>query len=173
MSAPDLAAVPDEPPQTVELAGRTFRLDDRGVSLMGLMEFAELARRQGQSTSGQDEMDTLAALLGLLEECIAADEWDAFRAHARQVRADADALNAVMTDAVAAKAARPTRPPSGSPDGRSTTGTNSAAGSSSPASSTRVGDLAVQRALEDDGRPDMALVVKRARQAASATSSTG
>jgi hypothetical protein len=105
MSAPDLAAVPDEPPQTVELAGRVFRLDDRGVSLMGLMEFAELARRQGQSTSGQDEMDALAALLGLLQECIAADEWDAFRAHARQVRADADELNAVMTDAVAAKAA--------------------------------------------------------------------
>jgi hypothetical protein len=76
-----------------------------------------------------------------------------------------------MAEAVSVKAGRPTQPPSASPGGRPPTGTNSAAGSSSPASPLRVGDPAVQAQLEEEGRPDLALVVKRARQAASTASS--
>jgi hypothetical protein len=153
--------------ETVELRGRTFRLDPRGVSLMGLMEFAVLAERQQQSTTAADEMAAMTALLGLLRECIAEDEWDAFRAHARTVRAGADELNRVMTDAVTVQAARPTRQSSGSPGGPPRTGTSSAAGSSSP---VPVGSIQVQHDLEDRGRPDLALVVKRAREESTGSS---
>jgi hypothetical protein len=171
MAVPDLTPVPDGPIRYAEFAGRQFRLDDRGISLMSLMEFAELARRQSADPTGVEELEQLAALYGLLSEAIDPADWDAFRAYARQVRADADALNAFMAAAVSAMAARPTSPPSASPGGRSTPAANSAAGSSSPVSSIRTGDLTVQRQLEEDGRPDWALVVKRAREAASATSS--
>jgi hypothetical protein len=156
---------------TVEFVGKRFTVREQGVSLLALMKFATVAKRGKTS----DDMEGLAALYSLLHSCIADDEWDAFEDHANEVGADGDALMKVVTDAVTAAAARPTRQPSLSPGGQSRTGTSSAAGSSSRGSSTpvRQGDVGVQRRLEEQGRPDLALVVKRAGQAASTTSSTG
>jgi hypothetical protein len=153
---------------TVELAGRRFPIREQGVSLLALMRFATVAKAGGTS----DDMEGLAALYALLRTCIAETSWDAFEDHANQVGADGEALMHVVTDAVTAAAARPTRRPLPSPGGRSTTAPNSAAGSSSPASPVRQGDPRVQADLETRGRPDLALVVQRAREASTA-SSTG
>jgi hypothetical protein len=154
---------------TVELAGKRFPVREQGVSLLALMKFATIAK----SGKTSDDMEGLAALYTLLRTCIADDAWEAFEDHANAVGADGEALMQVVTDAVTAAAARPTQPPSPSPGGPSTTGPSSAEGSSSPGSSIRQGDPRVQQRLEDQGRPDLALVVKRARQAASTPSSTG
>jgi hypothetical protein len=157
---------------TVALAGKRFPVREQGVSLLALMKFAVIAK----SGKTSDDMEGLAALYTLLRTCIADDAWEAFEDHANHVGADGEALMQVVTDAVTAAAARPTQPPSPSPGGPSTTGPSSAAGSSSAASSpsaVRQGDPRVQQRLEDQGRPDLALVVKRARQAASTPSSTG
>jgi hypothetical protein len=153
---------------TVELAGQRFRVREQGVSLLALMKFATIAK----SGKTSDDMEGLAALYRLLQTCIAEDDWQAFEDHANATGADGEALMHVVTDAVQAAAARPTQPRSLSPGGPSTTGGSSAGGSSSPASSYRQGDPRVQADLEARGRPDLALVVKRARQAASTTSST-
>jgi hypothetical protein len=163
---------PAEQPQavvaTVELKGQRFRVRDEGVSLLALMKFATIAKRGRTS----DDMEGLAALYALLRSCVAGDEWDAFEDHANATGAQGEDLMRVVTDAVQAAAARPTQLPSASPGGRSTTAPSSAVGSSSPGSSIRQGDPGVQQRLERAGRPDLALVVKRAREA-STRSSTG
>jgi hypothetical protein len=148
---------------TVELAGKRFPVREQGVSLLALMKFATIAK----SGKTSDDMEGLAALYALLRTCIADDAWEGFEEHANAVGADGDALMHVVTDAITAAAARPTQPPSPSPGGPSTTGPSSAEGSSSP---VRQGDRRVQQRLEDQGRPDLALVVKRAREASTTSS---
>lgn len=150
---------------TVELKGRRFTVREQGVSLLALMKFATVAKRGKTS----DDMEGLAALYELLRTCIADDEWQSFEDHANAVGAQGEELMQVVTDAVTAAAERPTQPPSPSPGGRSTTAASSAGGSSSPASSIRQGDERVQADLEERGRPDLALVVKRAREASTAS----
>jgi len=156
-----LAPAPDERP-TVDLCGRPFPVAEHGVDLLALMEFAAAAKA-GLRT---EDMDGLLALYDLLRSVIADDAWPEFRAHARTSHATGEELIGVVRSAVQVMAARPTRPPSGSPGGRSTTGTNSAAGSSSPVAT---GSVEVQRDLEVQGRPDLALAVKRARQGSTPT----
>lgn len=153
---------------TVELAGKRFPIRDQGPSMLKLLRFAEVAKTGKTS----DDMDGFAALSKLLRSCIAESAWDEFEQHSDDVGADGEALMHVVTDAITAAAARPTRRPLPSRGGRSTTAPSSAAGSSSPASSVRTGDVRVQEDLERRGRPDLALVVQRAREA-STTSSTG
>ncbi len=117
-------------------------------------------------------MDGLAALYALLRSCVHPDAWEEFEEHANESGAGQEDLMRVVQQAAQAGSGRPTLPSSGSPGGRSTTGPSSAGGSSSAGSSIRQGDESVQRRLELAGRPDVALVVKRAREA-STRSSTG
>jgi hypothetical protein len=192
MSVTDL--IPDETPDvadssadealvaTIEFRGQRFAVREH-VSLLPMMKFATIAKRQQQqrakldpAAQGAQEMEALAALYELLQQCIDPGEWDAFYEHALSVGAEQPDLMGVVRDSVAARAgARPTQQSPRSPGGRSTTGTSSAAGSSSPAWSTPQGSVDVQRNLEQRGRPDMALVVVKAREAreASTRSSTG
>jgi hypothetical protein len=158
---------------TVELRGRRFRVREQGVSLLALMKFATIAKRQAAkrqadpTAAGGDDMDGLDALYRLLRSCIADDEWEAFEDHANEMGAGSEDLMIVVRDAVQAAAARPTQQLSGSPGGQSTT-VPSSAGTSSDAGSygrVRQGDPRVQADLEQRGRPDLALVVKRAREA--------
>lgn len=171
------AEVVDLTPQilpTVELRGRRFAVRPQGVSLLGLMKFATIAK----TGIRDDDAEGLAAVYELLRTCIAEDEWRAFEAHANAVAADGTDLQQVIAQAVNASQAlraggvRPTQPSSGSPAGPTTTAPSSAAGSSSPAPSDpiRTGDIRVQHRLEQQGRPDLALVVLQAREASTATS---
>lgn len=169
---------------TVELRGKFFAVRDQGVSLLALMKLATIGKRARQNAAAVDEMDALAAVYEMLRSAIAESDWQAFEDHANDVNADTDELQKVIADAVAAHqraqqagSARPTRRVSGSPGGPSRTAASSAAGSSPPASSTpappdqiRRGDVRVQHRLEDQGRPDLALVVLQAREASTATS---
>lgn len=167
----------DEVVPTVELQGRRFPIREQGVSLLALMKFATIAKQQAASkqrtaadpaAQAAAEMEGLAALYALLRSCIAADSWDEFEDHANDVGAGNVELMHVVQGAVQAAAARPTRRRSDLPGGPSTTGTSSAAGSSSPGSSRPMyvqGDMRVQADLERQGRPDLALVVQRAREA--------
>ena len=164
----DTAADGDQLQVTVEFLGKRFTVREQGVSLLALMKFATIAKRGGTS----DDMEGLAALYALLQSCIEPGEWQAFEDHANATGADGEVLMQVVTDAITAAAERPTRQPSDSLGGRLTTGTSSVGGSSSPGSSIRQGDVRVQQRLEEQGRPDLALVVKRAREA-STTSSNG
>ncbi len=160
---------------TVELKGKRFPIRPEGVSLLALMKFATIAkqqqataqRAQDPATQGAREMEGLAALYALLRSCVHPDAWDEFEDHANESGAGQVDLMHVVQQASQAAAARPTLPSSGSPGGRSTTGPSSAAASSQPGSSIRQGDPRVQTDLEARGRPDLGLVVKRARQAAS------
>jgi hypothetical protein len=172
---------PAPPERTVELRGRHFPVRPEGVSLLAMMKFATIAKRhaaeskrqrQDPAEVAQREMDGLAALYALLRSCVHPDAWEEFEEHANESGAGQEDLMRVVQQAAQAGSGRPTLPSSGSPGGRSTTGPSSAGGSSSAGSSIRQGDESVQRRLEVAGRPDIALVVKRAR-AASTRSSTG
>jgi hypothetical protein len=136
----------------VEFKGETFRASD-GIGLMSLMRFAHVA----QGGTDANDMEGLAAMYDLLEQAIAADDWDRFQRHAMKVKAQGDDLMAVVQKVIQALAARPTSRPSDSSGGPTVTEPKSEAGSSSQV---------VQR-LEDRGRPDLALMVTMAQEAAS------
>jgi hypothetical protein len=176
VEAPDNAEELDGLARTVELKGKRFPVRAEGVSLLALMKFATVAKRQAAlkaadpDRAGEQEMEGLAALYALLRSCIDPASWDQFEDHANDAGAGQEDLMRVVQQAAQA-GARPTQLPSGSPGGRSTTGTSSAAGSSSPGSSVPMGSVDVQHDLEQRGRPDMAVVVMRAREAS--TSSSG
>ena len=177
MSVRDLT--PDEPAAeqvvpTVELKGRRFPVSDRGVPLLSMMKLASIAKRQAQSGTADpaDELESMSIMYELVRSVIADDAWPQFEEHANACGASVDDFQGLMGQATAARSRFPTQPSSGSPGGQSTTAPSSAAGSSSPAWSTPQGSIDVQRRLEAQGRPDMALVVMRAREA-STRSSTG
>lgn len=167
---------------TVEFYGRRFAVRER-MSLLPMMKFATIAKRQkaqagqpGAPSDGQQEMEALAALFELLEQCIAPSDFGAFYEHALSVGAQQQDLMQLVADAGRAaqsgeaREPRPSQPSSNSPAGRSTTAPSSGGGSSSAAASVPMGSLEVQRAQEARGRPDIALVVQRAREASTRTS---
>lgn len=151
---------------TVELNGKRFPVREQGVSLLALMKFATVAKKGKTS----DDMEGLAALYALLQSCVDPASWDEFEDHANHTGAKGEDLMGVVRDAVQALAARPTQPLSASPGGQQTTAASSAGASSSRAASVPMGSRAVQEDLERRGRPDVALVVMRAREASTSTS---
>ena len=116
---------------TVNLLGRDFTVADR-VGLMALLRFAHFAKN-GAST---DDMDALAAIYDVLQQCVADEEWDAFQQHAMDVRASTEELLDSVKEAMSVISARPTESPSDSSDGRTSTGTDSSGSSFSLAFST-------------------------------------
>jgi hypothetical protein len=170
--APAPVDVVDEQPEplqaVVTLRGRTFPVRPQGIGLLSLMKFATLAKR---GNIDSEDMEGLAALYDLLTSCIADHAWGEFVQYADAIGAKGEELIEVVRDAVTAAAApRPTQPLSHSPGGQRTTGPSSAVASSSPGSPVRMGSIDVQRRLEAAGRPDIAQVVKRAREASTRTS---
>lgn len=132
---------------TVTFAGQEFTVAGK-IGAMPLMRFARVARRGVDS----NELEGLAAMYDLLEQCIDPGDWPRFERAADESRADGDELMAVVQDVMAVVSGRPTSRPSDSSDGSQTMSTSSPAGSSSP-----VIDRLVQR-----GRPDLALIVSQA-----------
>lgn len=128
------------------------------VGLMPLMRFAHLA----SSGVDSEDMEALAAMYDLLEQCIADDDWPRFQRAATKSRADGEMLMAVVQKAIEAIGERPTGQPSDSSDGLTTIEprSESAVASSEP--------LRVIRDLESQGRPDKAEFVAMAERARSA-----
>jgi hypothetical protein len=138
----------------VEFCGERFRMAER-VGLMPMMRFAKVAKAGVDS----DDLDGLAAMYDLLEQCIADDEWARFQAHADKTRADGDELMRVVKDVFEVLSARPTRRPSGSSDGPQTTEPSSTGDSYSQ----------VIAREEAAGRPDRALILVQAQEARAAS----
>ncbi len=165
----DDGAAPE--PVTVGFYGQRFPIGDQPVPLLSLMKLATIAKRQrqqqanGQQPDPVDAEESMAILYELVRAMIVDAAWPRFEDHANTVGADVDDFQRFIQDAVAARGTRPTRQPSGSPGGRSTTAPSSAGGSSSPGSSVPMGSIDVQHEYEQRGRADLALVVKRAREA--------
>jgi hypothetical protein len=136
------------PDGTISFAGEEFAVAER-IGLMPLMRFAHIA----ESGVDSEDMAGLAAMYDLLEQCVAEEDWSRFQRAATKSRADGEALMAVVKDAIEAISARPTSRPSDSSAGPTTTRPSSAGDSSSR----------VIARLEENGRPDLALVVAQAQ----------
>lgn len=141
--------------ESVEFCGEKFRVADK-VGAMPIMRFAKIAK------AGVDanELDGLAALYDVLEQCIHPSDWYRFEQHADAQHADGEQLLAVVQEAFTLMAQRPTQRSSDSSDGPQTIEPPSTAVSSSP-------DSVIDR-LNGQGRPDLALVVRRRQESLSA-----
>ncbi|MFI6228633.1 hypothetical protein ACIBCR_15130 [Micromonospora echinospora] len=106
--------------QKVELLGRKFRIAEK-VGLMPLMRFAVAAK----AGANADDMESLAAMYGVLKDCIDPNEWPAFEQHAMDTKADGEDLFKVVAEAIHVLSARPTQRPTVSSDGPPTTSPSS------------------------------------------------
>lgn len=138
---------------TIEFFGEQYRCADK-IGLMPLMRFAKVAK-SGVDTN---ELEALAVMYDMIEQCLADDEWARFEAAADKNRADGDDLMKVVSDVFEVVSNRPTSRPSESSDGPQTTSERSTAGSSDTEAAMRV--------LQ--GRPDLQVAVLRAQEARSA-----
>lgn len=145
-------AVPEEDARRkVPFMGDEFAIADK-IGLMPLLKFAKAA----QSGLDSADMEGMAAMLDLLQQCIADEEWARFQDHATKTRADDDELMQVIKDVQTILTARPTSRPSDSSAGPQQIAPTSAEDSSS---------LEVVRRLKSQGRPDLAMAVLRTQEA--------
>lgn len=138
---------PEPEVRRVGFMGEEFAIADK-IGLMPLLKFAKAA----QSGLDSADMEGMAAMLDLLQQCIADEEWARFQDHATKTRADDNELMQVIKDVQTILTARPTSRPSDSSDGPQQTAPISAEDSSS---------LEVVRRLKSKGRPDLAMAVYR------------
>jgi hypothetical protein len=134
---------------TVEFAGERFRTRKK-IGAIALLRFAHVANKGTDSAS----LEGLAAMYELLEAVIAKDEWVRFQQHAADAEADDTQLMKVVADVTEMLAKRPTERPSDSSDGPTSTPQNSEDDSSSR----------TIRRFEQEGRPDLALMVVMAQE---------
>lgn len=137
---------------TVELQGKEFRVTEFGA--IDVMEFASIA-------AGADDMDLMQAMVAaytFLEICIDPRDWQAFKRHARATKADLEQLMDVAAKCMGKLEGdtRPTGRSSDSSDGPRTIEPNSTVASSGQATALRVIDD-----LNSQGRPDLALFVRK------------
>jgi hypothetical protein len=137
-------------PLTVEFSGESFAIADK-IGLMPLMRFAKTAKAGADS----EDLEGLVAMYDLLEQVIDPADWDRFVNVASRDRVDGETLMSVVGKAIKAMTGRPTQRSSDSSDGPTSIPGNSAGDSSSQ----------VVARLEEQGRPDLALVVEMARSA--------
>jgi hypothetical protein len=137
----------------IEFGGDTFRRAD-AVGLMALMRFAHVAKAGTDS----NDLDGLAAMYELLEQCVHEDDWQRFQKTAMKVKAKGDDLMAVVKAVISGEADRPTSRPSDSSDGPIVIGQKSESEPPRPAY------LRVVEREEQSGRPDRALMVLMAQE---------
>lgn len=87
----------------VTLMDKEFRIGNK-VGLMPLMEFAYFA----DSGADTNDMGALVAIYEMLKDCIHVEDWDAFRAHAKQMKAEAEDLLPVVQQTIEQLTSRPT-----------------------------------------------------------------
>jgi hypothetical protein len=131
----------------VSFMGAEFAIADK-IGLMPVMKLAKAAK------SGLDsaDMEGLAAMHDMLEQCIADDDWPRFEDHATKTHADHEELLQVVKDVTVILTGRPTSRPSDSSDGPKQTSPTSVEDSSS---------LEVVRRLKSQGRQDLGMAVLR------------
>jgi hypothetical protein len=134
----------------IEFLGRGFTVAAK-IGLMPLLRFAKAAK------SGLDSSDVegMAAMHDLLQQCIVDEEWAVFEQHATTQRADDEDLMDFIKRVMAVLSQRPTKRPSDS-----STGPQNVRPSYGDALSSRVTSR-----LEQQGRPDLALIVTEAQEA--------
>ena len=132
------------------------------VPPMALMEFAHIAVGDVDS----NDMEGLNAMYELLESVIEPDDWQRFKRHAKKTRAVDKDLMMLVRKVIRGETDRPTVRPSDSSDGPEVT----APSSESEQDSAEPEDLQLRvvRREEALGRPDRALMVLMAHEAASA-----
>lgn len=140
---------------TVEFLGEEFAVAER-VSALAFMRFAKLARAGVDA----DDIEGQAAMHDMLEQCIAPSDWYRFQTLADRERADGAQLLDLIQRVFAVLAARPTERPSSSSDGPQIIEPNFTEDSSSPAT----GPDRVIAKFNDQGRPDLALLVRRRQE---------
>ena len=151
--------------ETVDFHGESFHVAER-VGMLPMMRFAAFTKRQmrqladGHDLTGEDEIASLAAAYDLLEQCLHPLDWERFADHATAVHADMDELMAFVGEVMSVVSARPTGRSSDSSAGPRTIEPSSTGDSSSPATGP---DRVIAR-LNEKGRPDLALMVRRRQE---------
>jgi hypothetical protein len=139
--------------------GEKFRLRPTADCQVAMLDFAELASGDVDETSLQG----LAAVKRFLRDVVVAEDFDTFWKSARANHAKVgDHLMPIIVQVFRGETARPTGRSSDSSDGPTSTPESSAPDSfrtDSPPEPVKL--RAVQR-LEDEGRPDKALIVQMA-----------
>lgn len=139
------AAAHAEPDQ-FRFCGELFRVAGQ-VGALPLMRFADaITADHGNST--RRELEGLAALYQFIRDCLEPDDWPRFLQLATEQRADLDDLMPIARGVYAVVSGRPTRRPSDSADGPSTSLPPSRRASSSP-DTARLWSV-------PEGRPDLA-----------------
>jgi hypothetical protein len=117
--------------------------------MMPLLRFAKLA----EAGADTQDMEALAAMYDLIQQCVAEDEWMRFQSHATKVKAgDAEFMEFVRTAMEVMSKKRPTTRSSDSSDGPRRMSTKS------------TDDLPSRVATRLDGRPDLQLAVLSAAE---------
>jgi hypothetical protein len=144
---------------TVEFCGVDWRIGER-VGLMPMLRYARVTKRAMQrqrnqktddEAGGADLMEMYDATLSLLEQCVHPDEWDRFEQVTTEHGVDHEGYMDFAGRVMAALTDRPTTRSSDSSDGPRIIEPSSTDDSSSP----------VIHRLNDKGRPDLALMVRK------------
>jgi hypothetical protein len=137
----------------VELFGEVFALNPREDYEWAMIEFADAA----MGGTDADLLSGAAAVMALLREAIAADQWERFRKTARAKKAQTKRdLMPIVVQIFTQAAERPTGLPSDSSAGQRST----------PESSEVASYRRVIEREEASGRPDRALMVQMAQESA-------
>lgn len=111
----------------VEFLGSDYRMAEK-IGLMPLMRFAHVSSKGLDS----DDMEGLAAMYTMIQDCIDPADWKRFEADAIEKKAEAEDLFGVVKRVIEILSARPTQRPADSSAGPQPTSVNSKASSSSP-----------------------------------------
>lgn len=141
----------------VELLGKAFTVADE-VGTMPLMRFARLA----EDGLDADEMEGLAAVYDLLEQCLDPADWTAFQRHATKTRANTEVLMEFVAEVLAMVGERPTERSSDSSDGPPATEPSSEVVSFSQGAQRQIDRL------NAEGRPDLALAIRKRQESLTA-----
>lgn len=139
--------------------GDTFHLRPSDECQVAMLDFAELASGDVDESSLQG----LAVVKGFLRDVVVEEDWAAFWRSARKNHATVRGhLMPVIVQVFTGQTARPTGRLSDSSDGPVSTRENSEPASSSPDVPLEPVKLRAVQRLEDEGRPDKALIVQMA-----------
>lgn len=150
---------------TFDYFGEQYRVHPDATDL-ALVEFMDLAASIEIGAGGKVTpesigagVQSLAAIMSALRELVHPDDFAAVWRAAKANRQTIEDLTELAMGLAAAVADRPTVRPSDSSDGPSSTEQSSTGDSSSP-----VSHLSVARRFEEQGRPDLALLVRDTAQ---------